>query len=84
MNILSVKNITIRIEQKEIVKNLSLEIPEHKITTIIGPNGCGKSTTLKAISRILNCYKGEVFFREKNINKFSYKEFARKLAILTQ
>jgi iron complex transport system ATP-binding protein len=32
---------------------MTMEIPNKKITTIIGPNGCGKSTLLKAITRII-------------------------------
>lgn len=51
--ILEAQNIDIAINKKVIVRDLSLKIPEGKITAIIGPNGCGKSTTLKAISRIL-------------------------------
>lgn len=36
-----------------IINNLDVEIPDGKITSIIGPNGCGKSTLLKALSRLL-------------------------------
>ena len=37
-----------------IINNLDVEIPDGKITSIIGPNGCGKSTLLKALSRLLS------------------------------
>ena len=43
-----------------IVKELSVEIPDQKITTIIGPNGCGKSTLLKAITRIISHQSGAI------------------------
>ena len=36
-----------------IINNLDVEIPDGKVTSIIGPNGCGKSTLLKALSRLL-------------------------------
>lgn len=81
--IIEAKNITISIAKKVIIKNLSLSIPEGKVTVIIGPNGCGKSTTLKAISRILP-FEGSVTFKSKDISKFSHREFAQCLAILTQ
>lgn len=56
--VLEATHIDIAINKKTIIHDLSLAIPEGKITAIIGPNGCGKSTTLKAIARILPCAKG--------------------------
>ena len=60
MSILQANEITIRIIDKTIIHGLSLSVPEGKVTSIIGPNGCGKSTTLKALARIWPCYKGNV------------------------
>lgn len=82
-NIIEVNNLVVDINKKEIVHDISFSIPEGKITAIIGPNGCGKSTTLKAISRNLP-YKGSVSFKNKDVRGFSRKEFARALAFLTQ
>ena len=82
-NIIEIKDLVVSINKKEIVHGVSFAVPEGKITAIIGPNGCGKSTTLKAISRNL-AYKGSVTFKGKDVSKFSRKEFARALAILTQ
>ncbi len=82
--ILTTEHIDIGINDKVIVHDLSIGIPKGKITAIIGPNGCGKSTTLKAISRIWPVMKGEVKFDGKNIQKYSHREMASKLAILTQ
>jgi iron complex transport system ATP-binding protein len=70
--------------ERLIVKNLSVEIPDKKITTIIGPNGCGKSTLLKAITRIISHQTGTVLLDGKNISKESTKMLARKMAILPQ
>lgn len=81
--IIKAQNICVSINDKEIVHNLSLEIPEGKVTAIIGPNGCGKSTTLKALSRILP-YKGCVTFKGSEMSALSQREFAKSLAILTQ
>ena len=40
--------------EKLILQNLNIEIPDQKITTIIGSNGCGKSTLLKTMTRIIS------------------------------
>ena len=82
--ILAAHGIDVGINKKTIVHDLSLEIPEGKITAIIGPNGCGKSTTLKAISRIWPVEKGSITFKGKDIKAFGHREFAQCLAILTQ
>lgn len=81
--ILMAEHLTVAINKKEIVHDVSFAIPEGKITSIIGPNGCGKSTTLKAISRILKC-TGNISFKGRDIHSLSQREFAQCLAILTQ
>lgn len=81
--IIKAQNICVSINEKEIVHGISLDIPEGKVTAIIGPNGCGKSTTLKALSRILP-YKGSVSFKGQEMSGLSQREFAKCLAILTQ
>ena len=67
-----------------IVKDLSVQIPNQKITTIIGPNGCGKSTLLKAITRIISHQSGAVVLDGKNVSKENTKVLAKKMAILPQ
>ena len=81
--IIKAQNISVSINEKEIVHGISLDIPEGKVTAIIGPNGCGKSTTLKALSRILP-NKGSVTFKGQEMSTLSQREFAKCLAILTQ
>ena len=81
--IIKAEHVTVAINKKEIIHDISFESPEGKISAIIGPNGCGKSTTLKAVSRILP-YAGKITFKDKDIHSFSHREFAQCLAILTQ
>jgi branched-chain amino acid transport system ATP-binding protein len=47
----------------DIVKDVSLEVPEGEITCIVGPNGAGKSTLLKTLSGLLRPTAGEIRFR---------------------
>ncbi|OZI13371.1 iron-enterobactin transporter ATP-binding protein [Bacillaceae bacterium SAS-127] len=70
--------------ERLIVKDLSVEIPDKKITTIIGSNGCGKSTLLKAITRIISHQSGNVILDGENIAKENTKILAKKMAILPQ
>lgn len=83
MNIISTKNVKLNIGKKEILHGLDVEIPKGKITVILGPNGCGKSTTLKALCRLLK-YSGSVQFAGQEVADLDGHEFAKRVAILAQ
>ncbi|HDK4439425.1 TPA: ATP-binding cassette domain-containing protein, partial [Staphylococcus aureus] len=61
MNRLHGQQVKIGYGDSTIINKLDVEIPDGKVTSIIGPNGCGKSTLLKALSRLLAVKEGEVF-----------------------
>lgn len=84
MNCISTKNLNISYGTVDIVKDLNLEIPKGKITTIIGSNGCGKSTILKTIARILQPKSGDIYINDKNIKCEKPKDIAKVMAVLPQ
>ncbi len=78
MNRLHGQQVKIGYGDNTIINKLDVEIPDGKVTSIIGPNGCGKSTLLKALSRLLAVKEGEVFLDGENIHTQSTKEIAKK------
>ena len=64
---LQAKNITIGYDSRIISDGLTLDIPDGKFTVIVGPNACGKSTLLRALSRLLAPSSGEVLLDGKAI-----------------
>ena len=84
MNCISTKNLNISYGNLDIVKDLNLDIPKGKITTIIGSNGCGKSTILKTIARRIQPKSGDIFVTNINIKDQSPKELAKAVAVLPQ
>ena len=84
MNCISTKNLNISYGNLDIVKDLNLDIPKGKITTIIGSNGCGKSTILKTIARIIQAKSGDIFVNNINIKEQSPKDLAKVMAVLPQ
>ncbi len=84
MGIIDIKNITVELAKKTILQDMTLNIIQGEVLAVIGPNGCGKSTLLKTVARINSCKKGSVEFEGANVQSFSHRQFARRLAILTQ
>jgi iron complex transport system ATP-binding protein len=81
---LSTENLQIGYDEKIIVDNLNLHINKGEITTIIGANGCGKSTILKTMARVHSAKSGVVYLDGKMIHKIPTKEIAKKMAVLPQ
>ena len=67
MNLLNLENVSVRYGDVEVIRDLSLSVEEGSITSLVGSNGSGKSSLLKAVSGILPSNKGTIYFDEKNI-----------------
>ncbi|MCZ1264211.1 ABC transporter ATP-binding protein [Paenibacillus tundrae] len=81
---LETSKLDIAYEERLIVDNLNIQIPQGKITALVGANGSGKSTILKTMARIMNPKAGSVLLDGKSIHKQSTREVAKQLAILPQ
>lgn len=77
-------NLTLGYERKIIARDLSVDIPDGELTVIIGPNACGKSTLLRALSRLMRPDQGRVWLDGKTINSYATKDVARRLGLLPQ
>lgn len=69
---------------KEVVKNVSLEFKPGKVTVLLGPNGSGKTTFLKAVLGLMPMSGGQIFYDDTEIRQMKRKEIAKKAALLTQ
>lgn len=81
---IEIKNLTIRYGTNVAVDNVSLNIKKGKITTIIGPNGCGKSTLIKAVSGLFKEARSGIVVDHKQRDGYERKEFSRKVSFLMQ
>ncbi|MFO6300621.1 ATP-binding cassette domain-containing protein [Rahnella selenatireducens] len=78
------QNLTLGYDKKVIARDLSVSIPEGKLTVIIGPNACGKSTLLRTLSRLMQPQSGTVFLDGKLIGDYGTKDVAKRLGLLPQ
>ena len=67
-----------------VLHDLTTTIPEGKITALIGPNGCCKSTLLKTIARLLPPQSGDISLDGESIYHITPKNYARRLSLLPQ
>ncbi|UPO78892.1 ABC transporter ATP-binding protein [Arthrobacter sp. Helios] len=83
-DVLSGRGLTIGYDGRTVSEHLDVRIPPGSFTAIIGPNACGKSTLLRALSRLMKPAAGEVFLQGKDIDSYPTREVARQLALLPQ
>jgi len=80
---LQVENLTVKIENKYLLKNISFHLKENEILMVIGPNGSGKTTLIKAIMQNIK-HTGNAYLNGKDIAEISTAERARQVGVLTQ
>lgn len=81
---LEVEDIKYSIDQKLIVKGVSLGIEEGDFVGLIGPNGCGKSTLLKNIYKVYKPDSGKVYIDGRDISKMTNRDTAREMSVMQQ
>ncbi|TLQ46764.1 ABC transporter ATP-binding protein [Streptomyces marianii] len=84
MQRLTAESVTLGYDRRVIAEELSVEIPDNSFTVIVGPNACGKSTLLRALSRMLKPTRGRVLLDGQTIHSMPAKKVARTLGLLPQ
>ena len=69
---------------KTILSDVSVTIPQNKISVILGANGCGKSTLLKTFARLLAPQSGQMILDGKNVSEIPSRQMAKMLGLLPQ
>ncbi|SJM65244.1 ABC transporter ATP-binding protein [Gulosibacter sp. 10] len=81
---LHAERVTLSYDAREIARDLTVSIPEGEVTIIIGPNACGKSTLLRALSRLLVPDAGRVLLGGEDVRSLAPKTLAKRLGLLPQ
>lgn len=77
-------NISAGYNKVEIIKNVNIAFEVGSITSIVGKNGCGKTTLLRTASNLLKPFRGEIRISGKDILDIPNKELAKKVSFLPQ
>ncbi|QDP98552.1 ABC transporter ATP-binding protein [Microlunatus elymi] len=81
---LQTNNVSLGYGGRQIVSDLSLQVPTGQVSVIIGANGCGKSTLLRGMARLLTPAGGAVLLDGKNVHSMPSKEVAKIMGLLPQ
>lgn len=81
---LRTEGVVLGYDEVTVVRDLTVEVPNGKITSVVGPNGCGKSTLLRSLARLMKPKGGAVYLDGEAIFKLPTREVAKKLGILPQ
>lgn len=81
---LQLKNLNIRYDNQEIIKDLNFIFEKGKFYVIAGSSGCGKSTMLKAIARLVPLDGGCVYWNNEDLSKITRKSFFKKTSYIEQ
>lgn len=84
MAIINIKKLNYSYGRKEVLKELSLDIDENKLTGIIGPNGCGKSTLAKNIIKYINGKFESFKIMDTDIRELTHKKIAQLISYIPQ
>lgn len=78
------EQLTLGYGDRSVIEELDLTIPPGQITTIVGPNACGKSTLLRSMSRLLAPRAGQMVLDGASVHRMPAKQLARTLGLLPQ
>ncbi|MDR1773905.1 MAG: ABC transporter ATP-binding protein [Clostridioides sp.] len=80
---LKIKNLSAGYGDFQVLRNISFQINKGENLSILGPNGCGKTTLLRSISNLVE-FSGEVTLDDKSIKSMKRSEIASKIALMSQ
>ncbi|MCK7627750.1 ABC transporter ATP-binding protein [Streptomyces sp. RS10V-4] len=81
---MAARGLTLSYEERTVVEDLDLDVPDGAVTVVVGPNACGKSTLLRALGRLLRPRRGAVLLNGTDLARIPTRRIAQALGLLPQ
>lgn len=81
---ISIENVSFAYDQKDILKDISLTIPEKTMTAFVGPSGAGKTTLAMLIARFWDVNKGKITIGNKDVRDYTLESLMSKMSVVFQ
>lgn len=82
--IINIENLHFAYSKNKILDGINFYINRGEVVSLLGPNGCGKSTLIKLMLKLIHASSGEIWLNKKNIRKSTHKEIASHVAYIPQ
>ena len=83
-NLFNVQSLSFSYGKNKVIDDITFDIKKGIVTTLIGANGCGKSTLFNLMTKNLHADKGKILLADKNIDDIKIKDYAKMAAIVHQ
>jgi len=81
---IEMQNVCLGYSGKEVLTDVNFQVLPGEMVGLIGPNGCGKSTIIRALTRVISLYRGRILLDGKDIASIPRQELARMLGVVPQ
>ncbi len=81
---LEMQNATLAYGHKVVVTDMTFQVMPGEMVGIVGPNGCGKSTIIKALSHVISPRSGKILLDGKDISRIPRRDLARLVGVVPQ
>jgi len=81
---IEMQNVRLGYGRKVVLQDLTFQVRPGEMVGLIGPNGCGKSTIIRALSRIISPHSGKILLDGKDVTKIPRRDLARLLGVVPQ
>jgi len=81
---LEIENINLDYGQRSVIRNLSFQLCPGELLGLVGPNGCGKTSVIKSLSRVLTLSSGRILLDGKEVSGITRNELARLIGVVPQ
>ena len=82
--IISVNDLHFSYPKRPVLEGVDFTLNRGEIVSLLGPNGCGKSTLIRLILKLIHPSQGEIWLDNKTIDRYSHREIAKHIAYIPQ
>lgn len=80
----TIQNLSFSYGEKKVLHDINISIPSGKVVTLMGANGCGKSTLFRLLTKDLKPTQGDILLGNTSVSHISLRDFSKKVAIVHQ